>query len=64
MVEAHHGSAKHRGSFHETGSSQTFLKHAILDFVDKRHFVSLQQNKPIGLLSNTVYEMVCIMHFN
>ena len=39
MVEAHCRSAKHqRGSFHETESSQTFLKHAIPDFADKLFF--------------------------
>ena len=43
-------------SFHETESSQTFLKHAIPDFADKLFFVSFQQNKPTGLLSNTAYE--------
>jgi len=65
MVEAHHRSAKHqRNSFHETESSQIFLKPAISDFADKRLLVSFQQNKPIGLLSNTLYEMLCIPHFN
>jgi len=40
MVEANHRSAKHqRGSFHETESSQTFLKHAVPDFADKLLFV-------------------------
>jgi len=54
MVEAHCRNAKHqRGSFHETESSQTFLKHAILDFADKLLFVSFQSNKPVGLFSNT-----------
>jgi len=57
MVEAHHRSAKHqRSSFHETESSQTFLKHALQDFADKPLFVSFQHNKPIGLLSNTLYQ--------
>jgi len=57
MVEAHRCSAKHqRGSFHKMESSQTFLKHAILDFADKLLFVSCQQNKLVGLFSNTVYE--------
>jgi len=57
MVEAHHRSAKHQwGSFHKTESIQTFLKHAIPDFADKLLFVSFQQNKLIGLFSNTVYE--------
>jgi len=33
MVETHYRIAKHqRGSFHETESSQTFVKHAIPDF--------------------------------
>jgi len=54
MVETHRCSAKHH--LHETESSQTFLKHAIPDFADKLLFVSFQQNKPIGLFSNTVYE--------
>jgi len=36
MVEAHRRSAKHqRGSFHETESSQTFLKYAMPDFANK-----------------------------
>jgi len=36
MVKANHRSAKHkRGSFRETKSSQTFLKHAVQDFADK-----------------------------
>jgi len=57
MVEAHRRSAKHQPrSFLETESSQTFLKHAIPDFADKLLFVSFQQNKRIGLFSNTVYE--------
>jgi len=57
MVQAHHHSAKHQwGSFHETESSQTFLKDAMPDFTDKLLFVSIQQNKPISLFSNTVYE--------
>ena len=39
MVEAHRHIAKHqRGSFHETESSQIFLKHAILDFADNLLF--------------------------
>jgi len=32
------------------------LKHAVPDFPDKLLFVSFQQNKPIGLFSNTVHE--------
>ena len=57
MVEAHRRSARHqRGSFHKIESSQTFLKHAIPHFADKLLFVSNQQNKFIGLFSNTVYE--------
>ena len=57
MVEAHGRSAKHRwGSFHETESSQTFLKHAIPDFADKLLFVSFQRNEYIVLFSNTVCE--------
>jgi len=41
MVEAHHRSAKHQqGLFHETGNSQSFLKHAIPDFADKLLLVS------------------------
>jgi len=32
------------------------LKHAIPDFADKLLLVSFQQNKHIGLFSNTVYE--------
>jgi len=57
MVEAHYHSEKHQqGSFHETESSQTFLKHATPDFADKLLFVSFKQNKHTGLFSNTVYE--------
>jgi len=57
VVETHRLSAKHqRGSFHETESSQTFLKHAVPDFAEKILFVSFQQNKPVGLFSNTAYE--------
>jgi len=56
-MEAHRRSVKHQGgSFHETESSQTFLKHAIPDVADKLLFVSIQQNKLIGLFPNTVYE--------
>jgi len=49
MVEAHRLSAKHqRGSFHETESSQTFLKHAIPDFADKLLcFISIEQTYPV-----------------
>jgi len=55
MVEAHRRSVKHQqGSFHETESSQTFVKHTTADFTDKQLFVSFQQNKPIGLFSNNV----------
>jgi len=57
MVEAHRRSAKHKqSSFHETESSQTFLKHAKPDFADELLFVSFQQNKLISLFSNTVYQ--------
>jgi len=59
MVEAHRPSAKHeRGSFHETERNQTFLRRAIPDFADKLLFVSLQQNKPIGVFADAVYEYV------
>jgi len=58
MVEAHRRSAKHQqGSFHETESRQTFLKHAKPDFADKLLFVSFQQNKLIGFFSITVYQV-------
>jgi len=56
MVEAHRRSAKHqRGSFHETESDQTFLKHAVPDFPDKLLSVSFQQIKSFGLFSIAVY---------
>ena len=65
MVEAYCGSAKHQqGSFHETESSQPFLKHAIPDFADKLLFVAFQLNKYIGFFSNTVYEYAFIPHFS
>jgi len=52
------------GSFHELKVSQTFSKHATPDFADKPLFVSFQQNKLVISFSNTVYEMLCIPHFN
>jgi len=62
IVRKYRRGAKHqRGSFHETESSQTSLKHAIPDFADSLFFVSFQQNKdfePIGLISKFVYEHV------
>jgi len=44
MVEAHRRSAKHqRGSFHETESSQTFVKHAVPDFAETTYcFISTE----------------------
>jgi len=64
MVEAHRHSAKHqRGSFHETESSQTFLKYAVPDITYKLLFVSFPQNKPIGLFSNTVHEYILYSAF-
>jgi len=57
MVEAHRCSAKHhRGLFHETESSKTFLKHAIPDFADKLLLVLFQQKWPIGFFPDTVYK--------
>ena len=65
VVEAHRRSAKHQlGSFHETESRQTFLKHAVPDFADKLLSVSFQQNKPIGLFPKLCMNMLCIPHFN
>ena len=59
MEVAHCNGARHQqGSFHETESSQTSLKHAIADMHIGYllfHF-KFQQNKPIGLFSDTVYE--------
>jgi len=36
--------------------ARKFLKHALPDFAGKLLFVSFQQNKLIGLFSNTEYE--------
>ena len=44
MVETNYRIAKHqRGSFHETESSQTFVKHAIPDFAATFCFISTEQ---------------------
>jgi len=43
--------------------ARKFLKHAIPDFADKLLFVSFQQNKLIGLFSNTDMNRLCIPHF-
>ena len=66
-MEAHHRSAKHQcDSFHETESEPDIFEtcYRLPDFADKLLFVSFQQNKPISLFSNTVYECACIPHFN
>jgi len=60
MVEAHRCSAKHQGdSFHETESSQTFLKYAVPDFADN-YFLLQTYRLDLILYMN----MLCIPHFN
>ena len=46
MVEAHRRSARHqRSSFHESGSSLTFLKDAIPDFADELQYFLFHFNR-------------------
>jgi len=55
VVEAHCRSAKHqRGSFHKIESSH--FQNMLYQNFHINYFFSYQQNKLIGLCSNTVYE--------
>jgi len=42
--------------FMKLKAARKFFEHAIPDFANRLLFVSFQQNKPIGLFSNAVYE--------